>query len=102
MIFIFGYQPINKIVGPVEEHTCENCHHQKHWLLKKSTYYVSLFFLPVIPTKRQLSISCPVCNFSHSLTREDFAKQEKLALLNNEALKYNMSETEYESRLKNI
>lgn len=102
MIFIFGYQPVNKSIGPVHEVTCPNCHHQKHWLLKKTTYYISLFFLPVIPIKTDLFISCPICKFNKPLTREEFKQQEKLAVLNSDAVNNNMEEAEYKNRLKNI
>ncbi len=102
MIFIFGYHPINKTIGPVEEKECPNCHNTKHWLLEKSTYYISLFFLPLIPTKTDYFQYCPVCRFKELLTRSEFERREALAQLNNEALRSNMSEEEYQQKLKNI
>jgi len=102
MIFIFGYHPIRKSIGPVEEKQCANCNNTKHWLLEKNTYYISFFFLPLIPVKTEYYQCCPICKFSDPLTQSDYRAKEKLARLNNEALNSNMSEEEYSERLKNI
>ncbi len=102
MIFIFGYHPVNKTIGPIEEKDCPNCHNLRHWLLSKSIYYISFFFLPLIPTKTDYFQRCPVCKFSEQLSHSDFYAKEPLAKLNNEALNSDMSEEEYEKRLRNI
>lgn len=102
MIFIFGYHPITKTLGPVEEKDCPNCHNTRHWLLGKMTYFINLFFIPVIPTKTNYYRYCPVCNFRQSLTREEFQYTMSLAELNSEAVREDMSDEEYQRRLKKI
>lgn len=102
MIFIFGYHPITKIEGPVEEHECPNCHNTKHWLLGKMTYFVNVFFIPLIPTKTEYFKVCPVCKFRNDITREEYSKNKEYANLNKEAVNSDMSNEEYERRLKNL
>ncbi len=102
MIFIFGYHPIARTEGPIEEKECPNCHNTRHWLLGKMTYWINLFFIPVIPTRSEYFEYCPVCNFRQEVTREDFHHKRELAHLNKEAVKQDMSEEEYNERLKNL
>lgn len=102
MIFIFGYHPITKQIGPIEEKCCPNCNNTRHWVLAKSTYFISLFFLPIIPTKTRRYSFCPVCNFDEALRADDFAQKQGLARLNKEALNKNMSQAEYDERLKSL
>jgi ssDNA-binding Zn-finger/Zn-ribbon topoisomerase 1 len=102
MIFIFGYQPVTKSIGPVQEIECPNCHHKKHWILRSIQYTVSLFFLPILPLKREMTRNCPICNFSQQLTREEYQQASKLAALNKEAVETDMPEEEYENRLAQL
>ena len=102
MIFIFGFHPVTKTVGPIEEKLCSHCNNKKHWLLTKSTYYISLFFIPLIPTKRQYLEQCPICQNNNELAESEFKSKEGLAILNTEALASNMSETEYKKRLSSL
>lgn len=102
MIFIFGYHPISKTLGPVEEVECPNCHNRRHWLLARVTYWINLFFIPVIPTKNEYFSYCPVCNFRQQYTAEEFRQKEGLARLNQEAIERDMSEEEYQQRLNDL
>ena len=102
MIFIFGYHPITKIEGPVEELECPNCHNTKHWLLGKMTYFINVFFIPLIPTKTEYFKVCPICKFRKEVTREDYSKEKEFANLNKEAVNSNMSDEEYEQRLNSL
>lgn len=102
MIFIFGYNPIVKTVGPVEEIQCPNCNNSKHWVLEKVSYFISLFFIPIIPVKADYYIKCPICNAASNLDKQAYQNKEPLAKLNREAIDSNMFEEEYEQRLKNI
>lgn len=102
MIFIFGYHPITNTVGPVEEKECPNCHNTRHWLLGKMTYYINLFFVPVIPTKTDHYKYCPICKFRQEITKEDYKSSKELADLNNEAVHNDMTEEEYSKKLRKI
>jgi hypothetical protein len=102
MIFIFGYHPISKTFGPIEEVECPNCKNKKHWLLGKMTYYINLFFLPVIPTNSSYFKYCPICQFRQNIPRDEFYQLRDLAELNKEAVDKDMSNEEYEKRLKKL
>lgn len=102
MIFIFGYHPITRTEGPVEEIDCPNCHNKRHWILAKMTYFINLFFIPVIPTKTEHYKYCPVCKFRQEVTKEEFKYEQQLAHLNKEAVNQDMKDSEYESRLRDI
>ncbi len=102
MIFIFGYHPKTKTVGPVEDKTCPNCNNTRHWLLGKTTDFISFFFIPLIPTKTKYHEHCPVCNFTNELSRSEFERKKDLADLNSEAVNGDMSDAEYEKRLQNL
>ncbi|MDZ7846668.1 MAG: zinc-ribbon domain-containing protein [Owenweeksia sp.] len=81
---------------------CPNCHNIRHWLLGKMTYFINLFFIPVIPTRTNYYKHCPVCKFKQEVTREEFQYESALAQLNSEAVQHDMSAEEYSQRLKNI
>jgi len=102
MIFIFGYHPIRKNIGPVEERECPNCSNTRHWLLGEMRYWINLFFIPVIPVKSQYYEYCPVCRFSSELTREEYEGKKDLAKLNQEAVDNNLSDEEYEQRMNQL
>lgn len=102
MIFIFGYSPKTSNLGPVEERECTNCHNTRHWLLRKQTYWISLFFIPVIPTKTRYHQECPVCHFAEELSSEEYSGKKDLAELNQEAVHGDMSEEDYQNRLKQL
>ena len=102
MIFIFGYHPISKTFGPVEEIDCPNCGHAKHWILGRMTYYINLFFLPIIPTNSNYFKFCPTCHFRQYIPRDEFFRNRELVELNREAVDKDMSNEEYEKRLKKL
>ncbi len=66
------------------------------------TYFVSLFFIPLIPTRKEYFKQCPICQFKKEVTREEFSHASKLAHLNKEAVENDMSEAEYERKLKKM
>ena len=100
MFFIIGWgHPIKKTVGPIHEVTCANCNNTKHWILEKSTEWVTLFFIPIIPSRTQYYVFCPICQQGKLLSKEEFNEMVPLAELNNRAMNTNMSEEEYEHEL---
>lgn len=102
MIVIFGYHPVHKTIGPVKENECPRCNNTSHWLLSVVTYYISFFFIPLIPTKVERFQHCPICNFKEDLAQSEFEEKKELAKLNQEAVDNDMSEAEYAQRLRNI
>lgn len=102
MILIFGYHPVTREIGPVEERTCPQCEQRRFWLLKKSSYCISLFFIPLVPTKTEKFTCCPDCGYHESLADSEFEKQRDLALLQKKALEKNWSEKEYQKQLRRL
>ncbi|MDX2473539.1 MAG: zinc-ribbon domain-containing protein, partial [Candidatus Krumholzibacteria bacterium] len=65
MFFIFGYGPRTKELGPDVERNCPNCNNRRVWQRFEERNWVSLFFIPVIPTGRKRMTLCPVCNYGY-------------------------------------
>ena len=63
--FLFGYGPRLKDLGPDVERDCPNCHNRCQWHRYEETKWVTVFFVPVIPTSRKRLTVCPICNFAH-------------------------------------
>ena len=53
---------------------CYHCNNDAPWILEKTKYYVSLFFIPVIPMKTQYLFYCPVCGNAQKLDKEEFER----------------------------
>ena len=102
MIFVFGFDAVPKVIGPVAEKECPNCKHRKHWLLYKVKEVFSLFFIPLFPVRTFYKINCTVCNLEKKIGQEDYDEMFPLALLNQEAIDSDMDYEEYENRLKKI
>lgn len=102
MIFIIGIDRKKKQIGPIEERLCPHCSNEKHWILEKSSRFISLFFIPIIPISKKFYAYCPICNFSQEMAGEELRKKEQIAALNLEALHGNISDDAYQEKLKNI
>lgn len=63
--FLFGYGPRRRDLGPDVERDCPNCHNRRTWQRYEETKWVTVFFLPVIPTGRRQFTVCPVCNLAY-------------------------------------
>ena len=99
MIFIFGFEPREKTIGPVNERTCPKCNNKRFWLLKTAGNWFSLFFIPIIPYNKKYFVQCPICGESETVSTAQFEDLKKQAELNNEALADDLSADEYEERL---
>lgn len=63
MFFIFGWGPRVKDLGPEEYRTCTNCNNHQQWRRSEVSNWVTLFFIPVIPTGSKTSVHCPICGY---------------------------------------
>jgi hypothetical protein len=63
MFFIFGWGPRVKDLGPDDFRTCTHCNNHQQWRRTEATNWITLFFIPVIPTSRKVSVQCPICGF---------------------------------------
>ncbi len=95
MIFIFGISPKEQTIGPAEERICPRCNNQRFWILKKSSQWFSLFFIPLIPFGSKYFMQCPICGEAEFLSKEQFVAKEKDAELNNQLVHGTINEDEY-------
>jgi len=63
MFFLFGWGPRAKDLGADEYRTCTHCNNHQQWRRTEVTNWITLFFIPVIPTGRKVSVQCPICGF---------------------------------------
>ena len=71
ILFGWGYRTV-KNYGPVRKIQCNKCSNETSWLLQKLTTWFTLFFIPVIPYKRDYLLVCPVCRCCLELDKEEF------------------------------
>lgn len=95
MFFIAGYHPVTKDLGPTVERRCPHCHNQRYWLLQRRRYYISLFFIPLIPLRTRYGEYCPICGYEEPLRPEQAQRRQQEAELNRRAVQENWSETRY-------
>ncbi len=62
MFFIFGYGPRVKDLGLDQYRTCKRCNNHTQWRRTEVTNWITLFFIPVIPTGRKRLVQCPICS----------------------------------------
>ncbi|MFN8041065.1 MAG: DUF2510 domain-containing protein [Acidimicrobiales bacterium] len=67
-MLIFGYGPRRpRDLGPVAPARCPACGNQVEFHLLQQRSWVSLFFVPVIPTSARHLLVCPVCQHAVGL-----------------------------------
>ena len=66
-----GSPKIEQYVSMKIEH-CFRCNNNKNWILQKTSLFITVFFLPVVPYKTTYTYFCPVCNNTIELTKEKF------------------------------
>ncbi|EJO5346742.1 zinc-ribbon domain-containing protein [Clostridium botulinum] len=74
-MIIWGWGKVTKkIIGAVFERTCNYCNKDEVWNLCVVRTWFTLFFIPIIPYKKQYCIACPNCWSYIELTQEEFEK----------------------------
>ncbi len=72
MIFIAGAQPKTERYRSPETKYCFRCRNESRWILQRTRYFITLFFLPVAPVKTEYSYYCPICQNGETITKEQF------------------------------
>lgn len=67
-----GHPKTNKYVARQTRY-CSHCRNDSFWVFEETRYYVSLFFIPVLPYKTEHLTYCGICGFTDVLNREEFA-----------------------------
>jgi len=79
MIFIAGAGPgKTEKYATINPRHCYHCNNDAPWILEKTKYFVSLFFIPVIPMKTQYLFYCPVCGNTQKLEKGEFERMIRL------------------------
>lgn len=60
--------------GPLDESVCRYCGELRFRVLSTVRYWVSLFFMPVIPYKKEIVSRCTHCSGEITIPREDIAE----------------------------
>ncbi|HEY9116019.1 MAG TPA: zinc-ribbon domain-containing protein [Bacteroidales bacterium] len=66
-----GKPKIEQYISRKAEH-CYRCNNSRQWILKKTSLYITLFFLPLAPYKTTYTYFCPICNNSIELDKDKF------------------------------
>jgi hypothetical protein len=56
---------------------CDRCNNTSYWILEKTKYHITLFFLPVAPYKTDYLFYCSICGNGSKLDKESFENKVK-------------------------
>lgn len=76
IIFGWGRRTVRN-VGPIFVRECPNCHNTVTWRLVVARSWLTLFFIPVIPYRREYLMVCPVCEYSVELDKRQYEGTRK-------------------------
>lgn len=65
----------------LSEKLCFHCNNTSKWILQRTRYFITLFFLPVAPYKTTFEIQCPICGNSVKLEKESYEQMLKTSTL---------------------
>lgn len=71
IIWGFGYKTV-KSFGTVAERPCENCKNRVNDEILKVTTWFTLFFIPILPYRKEFLLVCPICRNALKISKVDF------------------------------
>lgn len=71
IFFSFGYRTV-KSFGTFLTQKCNNCNNNINSELLKVTTWFTLFFIPIIPYRKEYLIVCPICKDALKISKVDF------------------------------
>lgn len=78
MLIFYGVKIFNKIKGYFGNiHECENCHRKYRYRLLKTSKWIHIMFIPLIPIGSKYKKICPIC-----YKQEEISKKEAKELMN--------------------
>ena len=73
MLILWGFgHRTTKILGVMPESLCGRCNNRTTRKIMKLTTWFTLFFIPIIPYRRQYLLVCPICGQAQQLTKAEF------------------------------
>lgn len=54
---------------------CQRCNNNSYWVLEKTKYHITLFFIPTVPYKTEYQFYCSICGNALKLNKEEFERK---------------------------
>lgn len=54
---------------------CQRCNNQSYWILEKTRYHITLFFIPTVPYKTDYRFYCSICGNDIILDKIEFERK---------------------------
>ena len=84
-MIIWGFGRItNNFKGGVSEKMCTHCNTNSIWQLCIMKTWFTLFFIPIVPYKKQYCIMCPKCKSYIEIKKDKYI--EELESINNQKM----------------
>lgn len=73
MFIIWGFgHKTTKSFGMMTSNTCHRCNNHVQRAMVKVTTWFTIFFIPIIPYRKQYLMVCPICNDVIESSKEEF------------------------------
>ena len=69
-----GSPKVKKYISKKTER-CFHCNNDRKWILQKTQFFITLFFLPVAPYKTTYTYFCPICGNTVELDKDTFEQK---------------------------
>ena len=69
-----GHPKSEKFITTKVKH-CSRCNNNVFWILEKTKYHITLFFLPVAPYKTEYLFYCSICANTIKLEKDEFEQK---------------------------
>ena len=54
---------------------CSHCNNNSYWILEKTRYHITLFFIPTVPYKTDYLFYCSICGNAIKLDKSEFERK---------------------------
>lgn len=71
MFVIYGQGKSKEKFGPIKSLNCKNCKTSNEWMVEKSTNWLTLYFIPIIPINKH-SIHCSNCQYKEIIPKVEY------------------------------
>ena len=71
MFIIWGFRDLDTDLGTVDYLHCNRCNNDSNWRLQRTTSWFTLFFIPVIPYRREYYVYCPICHWTTEIPKAE-------------------------------
>lgn len=97
---IFGWKIREKEYGRAYPVQCSHCNNECYYKPIKIRRWFHIFWIPLIPTKTNFRLECPVCRMGYNLSDEGFSVAKDMAEVTRRNFDGEMTTEEYERYLQ--